>query len=160
MSVEQSWGADTVALSRNMGGEESRIETRRKRASRPTLPPLGPRALIPGVLALVVAVALIAASGGGTTLRPAAIRAAANPRPQTLAKLPIQTHRRPPRRISKADAPGREAVRLENRRQPNASTTTQELATPELVELPPKAKSTPAPPPVTGPTSPSAEFGM
>jgi hypothetical protein len=166
MSAERSWGADTVALGRKAGGEEAHPELRRRRVSRPKLPP---RAVALGALALAVAVALVATLGDGSSSRPAApIREAADPAPPVAAKPPTRMRRHKPRRVSKPHVHRKGAGQLEDEREPRASATAHELDAPEPApeateptieaapEAPPPAPA-PTPPP---PTSATAEFGL
>jgi hypothetical protein len=168
MSAERSWGADTVALGRKTGSEEARLEPQRRRVSRPKLPPLGPRALSLGALALVVAAALIATLGGGTKSPPAPIREAADPAPQIVVKPPTRMRRRELHGGSKPRVHRKGAGQLEDEREPKASATAHELDAPEpapeaaepTIEPAPEAPPpvpTPAPAP---PTSATAEFGL
>jgi hypothetical protein len=157
MSAGQSWGADTVALGRKAGSEESPPEPRRGRVSRPKLPRPRPRALALGSLALAVVVALIATLGGGTKSRPALIRKVADPAPTVVVKPPMRMRRRKPRPASKPHIYRKRAGRLEDEREPKASATSQEPDAPEVV---PEAVAVPSPSPTLAPTPPSVEFGM
>jgi hypothetical protein len=163
MGAERSWGADTVALGRRAGGQDAHPEPRRRRVSRPKLPP---RAVALGALALAVAVALVAALGGGSSSRPAKpIREAADPAPPVAAKPPTRMRRRKPRRVSKPHVQRKGVGQLEDEREPKASATAHELDAPEqtqettaapTIETAPEA----APPAPASPTSATAEFGL